>query len=381
MNPKRGIHCDGLRKRFGPVTAIDEVTLDVPAGESLALLGPSGCGKTTLLRLIAGFERPDAGSVTIRGRTVVAPGLWIPPDQRRVGFVFQDYALFPHMSVAANVGFGLSDRSTRKARVAEMLELVGLAHHAANMPHRLSGGEQQRVAVARALAPAPDVVLLDEPFSNLDAALRTKVRGELVEILSKAGATSVFVTHDHEEALSVGSRIAVMERGKVVEVSTPRDIYLNPQTPTAARSVGPASMLRGRAEGGVAICDLGRLPLGRPCTMGDVEILIRPESIRLSPIAHGAELPSENGSAPHGEVVDLKFHGTFQAVAVRLKEGQILRARIGPGSRLSLGDRVAIEITDPVIAYPVGTNGGADGGANGDADGEANIGDKDPNSE
>jgi len=359
MNSKLGINCEGLVKRFGPVTAVAAVTLDVPVGESLALLGPSGCGKTTLLRLIAGFERPDAGAITIRGRSVVAPGLWVPPNERRVGFVFQDYALFPHMNVEANVGFGLAGGRKKKNRVAEMLQLVGLVHHARNMPHRLSGGEQQRVALARALAPTPDVVLLDEPFSNLDAALRAKVRGDLVDILSRAGATSVFVTHDHEEALSVGSSVAVMEQGRVIEVSTPREIYLNPQTPIAARSVGPASMLRGRAEGGMAVCELGKLPLGRPCTMGDVEILIRPESIQLSALAQGGEPAGNNGVAPHGEVVDLKFHGTFQAVTVKLKKGQILRAQIGPGNRLTMGDRVCVEIVDPVIAYPVESSGDA----------------------
>jgi iron(III) transport system ATP-binding protein len=347
------IECEGLAKRFGDTVAVDIDTLEVPPGETLALLGPSGCGKTTLLRLIAGFERPDAGTIRVRGREVVGPRKFVAPDRRRIGFVFQDYALFPHLKVAGNIAFGVPAGPGRKKRVAQMLELIGLSGKAQCQPHELSGGEQQRVAIARALAPNPDVVLLDEPFSNLDASLRTQVREDLVKILRTAGATAIFVTHDREEALSVGTKIAVMQRGRILEIATPREIYLNPQTREAARAVGASSLLRGRAEGGFAHCDLGRLPLGRPCTMGRVEILLRPESIRLAPLPRSGSFDGLLGTTAEAEIIDLRFHGGFQALAIRLAGGQVLQVNVGPGHRLHVGDRVGVLVQDPVIAFPV----------------------------
>lgn len=359
------IDCRGLVKRFDGTKAVDEVSLELATGETLALLGPSGCGKTTLLRVIAGFERPDAGAVYIRGREVVGPKKFVPPDKRRIGFVFQDYALFPHLKVAANVAFGVQRGPGRRERVEEMLDLIGLGHKAECHPHELSGGEQQRVALARALAPNPDVVLLDEPFSNLDATLRRQVREDLVSILGATGATAVFVTHDREEALSVGTKIAVMQRGRILETGTPREIYLNPQTREAARTVGSSSLLRGRAEGGFALCDLGRLPLGRPCTMGKVEILIRPESIRLAPLPRGTALGGILGATAEAEIVSLRFHGGFQTLGVKLKGGQVLEVHVGPSHRFHAGDRVGVAVQDPVIAFPVEAQGTASGAENG----------------
>jgi iron(III) transport system ATP-binding protein len=347
------IECQGLTKRFGDTVAVDIESLEVPVGETLALLGPSGCGKTTLLRLIAGFERPDAGAVWIRGREVVGPHKFVAPDRRRIGFIFQDYALFPHLKVAGNIAFGVPAGPDRKHQVARMLDLIGLADKAQCHPHELSGGEQQRVALARALAPKPDVVLMDEPFSNLDATLRAQVREDLVKILDAAGATAIFVTHDREEALSVGTRIAVMQRGRILEIATPREIYLNPQTREAAKAVGASSLLRGRAEGGFAHCDLGRLPLGRPCTMGRVEILLRPESIRLAPLPRGGSFEGLLGATAEAEIIDLRFHGGFQAMAIRLKGGQVLQVNVGPSHRFQVGDRVGVLVQDPVIAFPV----------------------------
>lgn len=347
------IRCDHLVKTFEGSRAVDDVTLELDAGETLALLGPSGCGKTTLLRLIAGFERPDSGSVFIRGRQVVGPRRFVTPDKRHIGFVFQDYALFPHLRVAANVAFGLPKNADRRRRVTKMLELVGLAHKADCYPHELSGGEQQRIALARALAPNPDVVLLDEPFSNLDATLRRQLRGDLVEILEATHATAIFVTHDREEALSVGSQIAVMQHGKIIEVASPREIYLNPKTREAARSVGTSSLLRGRAEGGFAHCDLGRLPLGRPCTMGRVEILLRPESIRLAPLPRDGSFKGILGATAEAEVVECRFHGGFQTLAIRLAGGQVLDVHVGPSHRFHVGDRVGVVVQDPVIAFPL----------------------------
>ena len=218
----RRVRCRGLTKIFGAVRAVDDMSLDVDPGEIVALLGPSGCGKTTFLRLIAGFERPDAGSVLLADEEVAGPGRFLPPERRRIGMVFQDYALFPHLSVADNVAFGLARRRRLSARgahrdaaesVGRLLALVGLEGLGARLPHEISGGQQQRVALARALAPAPAVVLLDEPFSNLDATLRAEVRAEVRGILREAGATAVFVTHDQEEALSLADRVAVMRAG------------------------------------------------------------------------------------------------------------------------------------------------------------------------
>ena len=230
------IRARGLTKAFGDVVALDNFSLDVWEGSLLTLLGPSGCGKTTALRVLAGFEQA-AGSVEIRGRLVLAPDVFVPPEKRRVGMVFQDYALFPHMSVAANVAYGL-DRGADKKRVSDVLDLVGLTPLADRMPNELSGGQQQRVALARAIAPEPDVILLDEPFSNLDAALRDRVRREMKSILAEAGTTAVLVTHDQEEALATSDLVAVMYRGRVVQVDSPAELYTRPSDPWIAEFLG-----------------------------------------------------------------------------------------------------------------------------------------------
>ncbi|HMQ35809.1 MAG TPA: ABC transporter ATP-binding protein, partial [Chloroflexaceae bacterium] len=255
----------GVSKRYGTLVAVDAVDLGLAPGQFMALLGPSGCGKTTLLRLIAGFEQPDAGVISVGGRTVVSPcGAGLPPEQRSVGMVFQDYALFPHLSVEQNVAYGLGRSPERAARAADLLALVGLEGAGRRLPHQLSGGQQQRVALARALAPRPALLLLDEPFSNLDAGLRQAVRAEVRQILRREGVSALFVTHDQEEALSLADVVAVMLGGRVAQVARPRELYERPATREVAAFVGAANFLPGEADGATASCAFGTLALARP---------------------------------------------------------------------------------------------------------------------
>ena len=315
-----GVEISGARKAFGSVAALDGADLSVEAGTLTAVLGPSGCGKTTLLRTVAGFERLDEGTVSVGGRIVAGPGVHVPPERRRVGIVPQEQALFPHLSVAANVGFGLPRGPERAARVEAMLELAGLPGLGDRMPHELSGGQQQRVALARALAPAPSVVLLDEPFANLDAALRVTIRTEVRRILREAGATAMFVTHDQEEALSTADTVAVMRAGRVVQSGSPDEIYRNPADLWVARFVGDANVLHGELVGeGKVSCALGVLECRGDVAAGrgpSVHVVIRPEQLRLapSPVA---------GAVLH----DRQYFGHDALARVTLPDGTDLVAR------------------------------------------------------
>jgi iron(III) transport system ATP-binding protein len=277
-----GLHVAGLRKSYGRTPVLRGVDLTVAAGALTALIGRSGCGKTTLLRLVAGFDRPDAGTVAIGGRAVTAPGRHAPPEQRRIGYVTQEGNLFPHLTVAANIAFGLPWRARRHRRgVAELLELVGLDQRYANRPpHELSGGEQQRVALARALAPRPDIVLLDEPFSALDADLRVSTRRAVTAALAAVGATTVLVTHDQTEALSLATRVAVLRDGIIVQEDTPATLYRRPADPGIAAFLGELTEVPAVLRGDVADTVLGRVPLPRP-GHGDGAVLLRPEQITL----------------------------------------------------------------------------------------------------
>jgi iron(III) transport system ATP-binding protein len=327
----------GVDKRFGRTRAVDGATLKVPEAELVALLGPSGSGKTTLLRVIAGFEEPDAGRVAIAGRPVAGDGAWVEPEHRRIGMVFQDGALFPHLTVERNVAFGAS----RRERVAECLELVGLSGRAASYPHELSGGERQRVALARALAADPEVVLLDEPFASLDAGLRDALRAEVAGILRAAGTSALLVTHDQAEALSLAGTVAVMREGRVEQVGTPEEIYERPQSRWVAEFLGEADVIPGTASQGMVECELGRFGAA-PELAGRVSVVIRPESVAIGsgPASGHAE----------GVVVARSFYGHDQLVHVELPSGLRLRSRRLGFPAWHPGDRVRIWIDGPVSA-------------------------------
>ncbi len=322
----------GVGKAFGPVRAVYGVTLEVAAGELMAVLGPSGCGKTTLLRLIAGFERPDAGTISVGGTELAGPAVFVGPDKRRVGIVFQDYALFPHLSVLANVAFGLSRHSDeeRASVTRRTLELVGLQHKEACHPHELSGGERQRVALARALAPGPQLVLLDEPFSSLDASLRGDLRREVELILRDAGATALLVTHDQEEALSVADRVAVMREGEIVQVGAPQEVYGRPANRWAAGFLGEVNILSGVGRGSGVETELGVFDVGAPIA-GTAHVAVRPEQLLLRSDADG-----------NAEVVAREFRGHDVLYRLRHEGGRTVLVQLPSLEFHEVGARVFV---------------------------------------
>jgi iron(III) transport system ATP-binding protein len=332
------IDAKGVAKSFGGVRAVDGASIAVPPGSLVALLGPSGSGKTTLLRMIAGFEVPDAGTIAIGGRIVAGAGEWVEPERRRVGMVFQDGALFPHLTVEANVGFGAAE----PRRVGECLKLVGLPHRAKAFPHELSGGERQRIALARALASDPEAVLLDEPFASLDAGLRESLRVEVRRILKEAGTSALLVTHDQAEALSLADTVAVMRDGRVLQTGTPEEIYERPRSRWLAEFLGEADILPGKAAGGVVECELGRFGVSREL-QGDVDVVLRPESIAIG---------FESTGAQHTEalVVGRSFFGHDQLVDLELASGVRVRSRRLGFPAWHPGDRVRVWVDGPVNA-------------------------------
>jgi iron(III) transport system ATP-binding protein len=336
------VHVRGLRKHFGAVRAVESVDLEIEAGSICALLGPSGCGKTTTLRLVAGLERPDAGEIKIGERTLNSTGTFVAPERRRIGMVFQDYALFPHLDVAGNVGYGLGRRPER-ARVAEVLDLVGLGGDARRSVHELSGGQQQRVALARALAPTPELVLLDEPFSNLDAALRDRLRSEVREILRDAGVTALFVTHDQAEALSIADTVAVMNEGRIEQVGTPEETYSRPASRWVASFLGEIEVLPGDAAAGRVECELGSLPAEHDVE-GPVDVLIRPESVAI-----GLSGPQ---NAADAQVVARRFYGHDQLVELKLPSGRLIHSRRFGFPAWHQGDRVRVWVDGPSDVMP-----------------------------
>jgi len=331
------IRTDRVSKRYGTTPAVVEASICVDRGEVVALLGPSGCGKTTLLRLIAGFEAPDAGVVRVAERRVAGNGMWVPPEKRRVGMVFQDYALFPHLTVAENIGFGVP-RSTRSARLREIVPRVGLQGLESRYPHELSGGQQQRVALARALAPEPELVLLDEPWSNVDPSLRASLRSEVVALLRALEVTVVLVTHDREEAFSLADRIALMRDGTVVQEGPPEALYLSPASRWAAEFVGAGNFLPGHVRDGLVDTPLGTFPANGASGAPTVEVLVRPELVELEPDPEG-----------QGEVVGREFRGHDVFYRVRIDGLELLSHRPSTEA-VALGSRVRVRLHDRYAA-------------------------------
>ena len=283
---------ENIGRRFGDTAALSGVSLALDAGEVVCLVGRSGCGKSSLLRLIAGVDQPDEGRILLNGAEVAGPGRFVEPEERNVGFMFQDYALFPHLTVEANIGFGLKalPRADARARVAEVIERVGIGALTGRFPHTLSGGEQQRVALARALAPRPVVLLMDEPFSNLDRGLREALRVETLAHLRALGTTAIMVTHDPEEALSAGDRVALMRKGRIVQAGTGYDIYDRPVSLYAAEFLSPGSRVEGLCRQGRIETPLGTYPAPAGSREGDrVVLFIRPQALSFAPQGEGVE--------------------------------------------------------------------------------------------
>ena len=339
----------GVAKSFGPQAVLRGVDLVVPHGSFTAILGASGSGKTTLLRIVAGFERPDDGQLRL-GDDVVddARQRFVPSERRRIGYVPQEGALFPHLSVGRNVAFGLPRGPDRRSRVDELLELVGLSGYRRRYPHQLSGGQQQRVALARALAIEPEIVLLDEPFSSLDAAMRASVRSEVLGVLREAGTTSILVTHDQDEALSMADQVAVLRHGVIAQLDTPTALYGRPGDVELAQFLGESNVLDGEVHDGTATTALGPLQVDRwsgPAGGGRAQVMVRPEQIRL-------EQPTNGGVA--GTVESYEYYGHDAVVRVRPEADGLpnLVVRVTGGVPFEPGHRVGLCVLGAVVVWP-----------------------------
>jgi iron(III) transport system ATP-binding protein len=328
------LHCHNLSKSFGDTRAVHDFSLEVPQGQVVALLGPSGCGKTTVLRLIAGFENPDEGTVTVGGQCVFQPRRNLPPEKRRVGMVFQEGALFPHLTVAQNVAYGLPRGDQRKVRVQEVLTLVGLENLGHRMPHQLSGGQQQRVALARALAPQPQLLLLDEPFSNLDPGLRDQVRRDVLEIIRNTRVTAIFVTHDQEEALFIGDTIAVMREGRVEQVDSPEEIFHHPATRFVAEFIGTVDFLPAWRSGDRLTTEIGSMSWPQGCPDdGRLEVMVRPDCLDCQPWEEGPAV-----------IASREFRGAFYLYQLALPSGSRVRCLLPHTQEYPVGSRVAVDL-------------------------------------
>jgi iron(III) transport system ATP-binding protein len=335
--PGPALVLEAVTKRYGSTVAVDSIDVTAAPGELITLVGPSGCGKSTTLRLVAGLERPDRGSIRIAGEVAADPHHFQAPERRRVGLVFQDHALFPHLTVVQNVAFGLNKlpRAKRQSRVGEVLELVRLGHLARRYPHELSGGEQQRVALARALAPRPAVVLMDEPFSSLDEGLRAQVRADTVAVLRETGTTGMLVTHDQTEALSVGDRVVVMRHGRVEQSDTPERVFEQPASRFVASFMGDADFLPAHVHDALLTCEIGvvsTIPGWAQCDV-DVEVVLRPHEVALTVDPRSA-----------ARVVGVEYHGAFVLHTVRLASGRTLRSWQPHAVRHPIGTAVAVTV-------------------------------------
>jgi iron(III) transport system ATP-binding protein len=353
------LHLEGITKRFehSLTPAVSNVTLTLEEGDVLGLLGPSGCGKTTLLRIVAGFEPPDAGTVVLAGRPVAGAGCWLPPEQRYTGMVFQDYALFPHLSVAENVGFGLKQNRGRmsgtavKERTQEAIALVGLAGLEKRYPHELSGGQQQRVALARALAPRPKLILLDEPLSNLDVQVRLRLRQDVRSILKETGTSAIFVTHDQEEALSICDRVGVMCAGHLEQLGTPEEIYTQPASRFVAEFVTQANFLSARRRGHLWETEVGAFEVFevRQETRDSAQLvnLTTPDTGELMVREEHIVLKSDD----EAEIVilDRHFLGREYRYCLQTPSGKKLHARTTLSTQLPVGTRVQVSISNPYM--------------------------------
>lgn len=351
----KAVRCEQLSKAYGDVYAVRDFNMLLTPGEIVALVGPSGCGKTTILRLIAGFVRPDRGSIVIGERPVAASGLHVPPERRQIGMVFQHYALFPHLNVAANVAYGLRGPN-KHAQVRTMLELVELTGLETRMPHELSGGQQQRVALARALAPQPAVLLLDEPFSNLDADLRVAMRSQVRDILKRVGTTALFVTHDQEEALFMGDRVGVMRAGQLEQVATPETLFLQPATRFIAEFVGAASFVPASLTPVGLETELGFVPQPVVAQGGEVvDVLIRPDDLALDldPQGNGRIASRTFRGGDYFYEVTLDSQLTVRCVCNHVSDfapGTRVRVRLVPGHALAWFPTVTPVVENPLMS-------------------------------
>lgn len=331
------IRARSLTKSYGKEEVLSDFNLDVWNGSIVGILGISGSGKTTALRLIAGFDRPDSGMIEMRDQIISSEELFLPPEERNIGMVFQDYALFPHLNVEKNIAFGLTKDEIKNGRLEEVLTLCNLNHYRNKIPQELSGGQQQRVALARALAPNPEVILLDEPFTSLDAHMARELRDEVVALLRKTETTAIIVTHDQEEALSVCDVVSVLENGKVIQSATPQEIYLNPVSQTVANSVGDPNILKGFSVDGRVETSLGTFVSAYD---GALDVSIRPECIELSLDSDGSYV-----------VKECTFYGHDQVISFQNSKGEIFRARSLPNTIYESGDKVNINISE-VTTFP-----------------------------
>ena len=335
------LHLEGITKQFEQAAspAVANVTLTLQRGDLLGLLGPSGCGKTTLLRIVAGFEQPQLGTVELAERLVAGAGCWLPPEQRDTGMVFQDYALFPHLNVAQNVAFGLKKSRGKttgvsiKERSAEAIALVGLTGLEKRYPHELSGGQQQRVALARALAPRPALILLDEPLSNLDVQVRLRLRHEVRSILKETGTSAIFVTHDQEEALSISDQVGVMRQGHLEQLGTPEDIYTHPKSRFVAEFVTQANFLPAQRRGQLWETEIGCFDVRSQESFDRGEVMIRQEDLILKPDDDATVV-----------IRDRQFLGREHCYSLLTPSGQKLQARTTSSTALPVGTKVHLSI-------------------------------------